>query len=272
VITGAALVAAAATVSISPSGADSHTFDRAYHAARPNTLVYVKAGVYPPQTISGRGHPVIFVGQGSVRIGQSELNNASNIEFRQMRIDGWTLNASNHVTFRKVNTVGAFYLNAPSSWVSVIGGAVGSSRNANSYIAVPDDSVTQPSRHLLFDGVRFHDVTRDPDEHVECLMLAQGIDVTIRNSVFTRCSVFDIFITWWEFRPAVPPPARVRIQDNRFDHTTDGYFSLHWTSVVAAGNRTWDTFAITGNTCGQDADFGSAAPRKNFVIRSNPGC
>jgi hypothetical protein len=103
-------------------------------------------------------------------------------------------------------------------------------------------------------------------------MLAQGIDVVIRNSVFTRCSVFDIFITWWEFRPAVGPPSQVRLENNRFDRTTDGYFSLHWSDVVAKGGRTWNTYAIRNNSCGQDADFASAAPRTNFLIRRNPGC
>ncbi len=153
-----------------------------------------------------------------------------------------------------------------------IGGGVGPSHNSDSYIAVPDDSITRPSRHIMIDGVRFHDVTRDPGEHVECLMLAQGIDVTIRNSVFTRCSVFDLFITWWEFRPAVGPPSHVRLENNRFDRTTDGYFSFHWADVVAKGGRSWDTYSIKNNSCGQDADFASAAPRKNFLIRRNRGC
>jgi hypothetical protein len=271
VIAGASFVAAA-VLTISPNGADSHTFDRAYHAARANTVVYVQPGTYPAQQISGRGRPVAFVGRGKVRVGKTELDGAANIEFRTMRISGWSTSDSDHITFRNVDTNGAFYINAPSSWISVIGGGVGPSRNSDSYIAVPDDSITQPSRHIVIDGVRFHDVTRDPGEHVECLMLAQGIDVVIRNSVFTRCSVFDIFITWWEFRPAVGPPSQVRLENNRFDRTTDGYFSLHWSDVVAKGGRTWNTYAIRNNSCGQDADFASAAPRTNFLIRRNPGC
>lgn len=265
-------IIAAAVISISPAGADSGTFDHAYHAVRANMIVYVEPGAYPPQHLTSGGRRVVFVGRGTVKVGQTELNGSSNVEFRHMRISGWSANDSDHITFRNIDTAGAFYINAPSSWISVLGGGVGPSRNANSYIAVPDDGITQPSRHVLIDGVRFHDVSRDPGEHVECLMLAQGIDVTIRNSVFTRCSVFDIFVTWWEFRPAVGPPARVRIENNRFDRTTDGYYSLHWTGVVAAGQRTWDTYTITGNTCGQKADFPSAAPRKKFVVRKNRGC
>ena len=206
-IAGASFIAAA-LLTISPNGADSHTFDRAYHAARANTVVYVQPGIYPAQQIGGRGRPVAFVGRGKVQVGKTELDGAANIEFRAMRISGWSTSDSDHITFRNVDTNGAFYINAPSSWISVIGGAVGPSRNSDSYIAVPDDSITQPSRHILIDGVRFHDVTRDPGEHVECLMLAQGVDVVIRNSVFTRCSVFDIFITWWSFDPPSDRPRR----------------------------------------------------------------
>ena len=84
--------------------------------------------------------------------------------------------------------------------------------------------------------------------------------------------MFDIFITWWEFRPAVGPPTRVRIVNNRFDHTTDGYYSLHWADVLPAYHRVWRDYTIRHNTCRQKADFASATPRVNFVTRKNRGC
>jgi hypothetical protein len=104
-------------------------------------------------------------------------------------------------------------------------------------------------------------------------MLAQGINVTIRNSLFTRCSVFDLFITWWEFRPAVPPPSNVRLVNNRFDHTVDGYYSVHWAdNVVGDAGLHWDGYTIVGNRCGQAADFAGAVPRSRFAVRANRGC
>jgi hypothetical protein len=271
ILTSVASVAVAAAT-ISPAGATSRTFDNAYHRARSSPIVYVKPGAYPPQQMTGTGHKTVFVPLGRVSVGQTELDGVSRVEFRRMRIAGWTVDDADHVAFRNVKTIGDFFINAPSSWISVIGGAVGPSHNHNSYIAVPDDSITTPSRHILIDGVHFHDVSRDPDQHVECLMLAQGVGVTIRNSTFTRCSVFDIFVTWWEFRPAVGPPTRVRIEHNRFGHTTDGYFSLHWADVVGTNHRTWTAYTIRNNVCGQKADFASAVPRARFVVRRNRGC
>ncbi|HZT90503.1 MAG TPA: hypothetical protein VFA05_00525 [Gaiellaceae bacterium] len=266
------LATAAAAVSISPVGATATTFDRAYHAARPNQVVAVQPGAYPPQRLTAGGRPVVFAGSGRVRVGSVQLDGASNVEFRGMRIAGWRVDAANHVTFRNVDTAGAFFIDAPSSWISVIGGSVGPSRDANSFIAVPDDSVTRPSRHVLIDGVSFHDVSRSPGRHVECLMLAQGIDVTIRDSSFVRCSVFDLFVTWWDFRPAVGPPTGVVLEHDRFGHTTDGYFSILWSSVVGVDNRGWSGYTIRDNRCEQRADFASATPRSSFVIRRNDGC
>lgn len=266
------LLAAAAAISITPAHADAGTFSRAYHANRANPIVYVEPGVYPAQSISGGGRPVVFVGRGRVRVGEIKIEGASHVEFRNMRIDGWSVDDSDHVAFRNVDTHGAFYIDAPSSWISVVGGSVGPSHNADSYIAVPNDSVTRPSQHLLIDGVWFHDVTRSPGRHVECLMLAQGVDVTIRNSVFTRCSVFDVFIDWWYFRPAVGPPTQVRFEHNHFERTTDGYYSLLWAGYVAAAHRTWSAYTLVDNTCDQSADFKDANPRTGFVLRHNPGC
>ena len=263
---------AAAGVLVSPGGADQHTFDRAYHQVRVGALVHVLAGVYPAQTLTPGGHRVVFVPDGPVQVAGVDLAGASNLEFRDMTIGGWTVNGGSHVTFRRVRTLGAFFIYAPASWVSIVGGSVGPSHNGNSFIAVPNDQITQPSRHLLIDGVRFHDVTRDPDVHVECLMLADGVDVVIRNSTFTNCSVFDLFVTWWYFRPKVGPPTQVRIEHNTFERTSDGYFTMFWADYVNRASLPWSDFTITGNSCGQPASFGDGTQHRRFVVRANRGC
>lgn len=266
----AALVAA--SIVVSPVGADSHTFDRAYHQARASAIVHVLPGVYPAQTLTPGGRRVVFVPGGPVTVGGVDLAGANNVEFRDMTIRGWTIESGNHVTFRRVTTLGAFYIDAPASWISIIGGSVGPSHNYDSYVAVPNDQVSQPSRHLLIDGVRFHDVTRDPGKHVECLMLADGVDVVIRNSTFTNCSVFDLFVTWWYFRPKVGPPTQVRIEHNTFERTSDGYYSMFWADYVNTASLPWSDFAITSNTCGQSANFGEGTRHQRFVVRRNRGC
>jgi hypothetical protein len=120
--------------------------------------------------------------------------------------------------------------------VSVIGGSVGPSQN---YIAVPNDDASRPSRHILVDGVRFDDVSRDPGEHVECLMLADGDGVVIRTE------------------PTRPP--------------VDGYYSVFFADDVTTAGLPWSDFVLSGNRCGQGWTFGSCA-RRRFVVRSNAGC
>ena len=266
------LLATLASTVVSPQGADGSTFDRALHRApAASRVVTVLAGRYPKQTLNAGGRPTIFVPKGRVTVDGVELDGASRVEFRNMTMEGWKVTSGSRITFRRVTTHGAFYIYAPSSYVSVIGGSVGPSHNYNSYIAVPSDDVSRPSRHILVDGVRFHDVSRDPGVHVECLMLADGDDVVIRNSTFTRCSVFDLFVTWWYFRPKVGPPTHVTLARNRLDHTVDGYYSLLFADYVTRGGLPWSDFVLSGNHCGQGWTLGGAA-RQRFVVRSNPGC
>lgn len=267
------LAAATAALVVSPAGADSHTFDRAYHGAPSGSVVLVLKGTYPAQTLTAGMRRVIFApAAGPVSLGGLTLSGVSNIEFRDMSIRGWRVDGGSHIIFRRVVTLGAFYIDAPASWVSLIGGSVGPSHNSNSFIAVPNDDVAAPSRHILIDGVRFHDVTRDPGRHVECLMLADGIDVVIRNSRFENCSVFDLFVTWWSFRPKVGPPTHVRIEHNVFEHTSDGYYSLFWANDVTHASLPWSDFLVTGNVCRQAANFAVGIAQRRFDVRRNRGC
>jgi hypothetical protein len=237
-------LAVATVLSVSPSGADGHTFDR---ALRHGGTVTVLAGRYPEQTLSAGGRPTVFVAQGKVVLAGLTVDGATRVELRDLTIEGWTVDTGDRITFRRVTTVGAFFIDAPASHVSIIGGSVGPSHNSNSMIGVPNDNVAQPSRGILIDGVRFHDVSRDPGVHVECLQLAQGDGVVIRRSRFTRCSVFDLFVTWWYFRPKVGPPVHVTIEENVFERTTDGYYSVQFANYA----KSYPQVAFRSNACGQ---------------------
>ncbi len=106
---------------------------------------------------------------------------------RDMRVDGgWTTSATTEdVTFRNLDVRGGIYL-ASSRNVSVVGGAVGPLVDVHSQFAAwPAGTHLE---NVLVDGVTFHDVSRTKDEfHVECLQIAGGVGVTVRNSRFTRC-------------------------------------------------------------------------------------
>jgi hypothetical protein len=261
----------AAALMMSSAGADTHQLDRAYHSAARGRVVTLLPGDYGPQELTAGGRPVVFVAKGKVSLGKLTIQGATHVEFRGMTINDWAVESGDFITFRNVTTVGAFDIHAPSSHISILGGSVGPSHNDNSYISVPNPNVAQPSRNILIDGVRFHDVTHDDNSHVECLHLAQGVNVVIRNSTFTRCSVFDLFVTWWYFWPKVGPPRHVTLTHNVFDRTTDGYFSVEWASFVRKAGLPWRDFTVTRNRCGQQVDWGPVK-RVRFSVAANVGC
>jgi hypothetical protein len=240
-----AQLAIAAALTISPAGANAHTFD---NARKKGGVVGVLPGRYPKQILTEGGRPTIFyVRRGTVVVNGLNIEGATYVELRDMTIRGWNIDSGDHITFRRVTTVGAFYINAPASQISIIGGSVGPSHNFNSTIAVPGDDIDQPSHGILIDGVRFHDVSRGPGVDAECLMLAQGDGVVIRNSFFTGCAVFDLFVTWWYFRPKVGPPVHVTITGNHFARTTDGGYSV----LFADYAKRYPGVTMRGNFCGQ---------------------
>ena len=77
------------------------------------------------------------------------------------------------------------------------------------------------------DGVTFHDIRRSNDSvHGECLQIAGGVGVTIRNSTFVNCMVFDLSITEYN---GSGPPTNFLIENNVFAPSVDGgFYSLHF--------------------------------------------
>ena len=77
--------------------------------------------------------------------------------------------------------------------VYVVGGDIGPMHEGASAIKAESATSAKP-RNVVVDGAYFHDYTRDPGGHVECLQ-AWSIDgFVLRNSVFTRCAVFNVFV------------------------------------------------------------------------------
>lgn len=234
--------------------AAAFSFNGAAHSAGPKVVV-VPPGSYPRQTLTAGNRPIVLDGRGKVDIADVEINGSKNVELRNMRIHGWTVDSGSGITFRRINTRGTFSIHAPASNVKVIGGSVGPSRNVGSQIAVPSNNVATPSRGILIDGVTFHDASRDPGQHTECLMIAQGDGIVIRNSHFIRCAVMDVFVTWWYFWPKVGPPTHLSILNNVFEKTTDGYYSLKFANYPDQAGLAWTDVTIKGNTFRQAPNY-----------------
>ena len=117
------------------------------------------------------------------------------LELRDLTLNGsWNVYpGADDVTFRNLTVKGGIFITGGSN-ISMIGGSVGPGVDYHPQIA--PWPVGSPISNILIDGVLFHDWTRSSSTvHTECLQIAGGNGVTIRNSTFRNCAVFDLSIT-----------------------------------------------------------------------------
>ena len=236
--------------------APCRSFARAYALAEPGQTVELAAGQYGRQKIAADPtrtslDDVTFrpAAGGRVTVGSLFID-ASHITVRDMRVDGdWTTSATTEdVTFRNLDVRGGIYLSSSRN-VSVVGGAVGPTVDVHpQFAAWPEGTHLE---NVLVDGVTFHDVSRTSEEfHVECLQIAGGVGVTVRNSRFTRCAIFDLSLTEYN---GSGPPTDVVIENNVFESATQGgFYSLHLNSNATAmrnllirNNSSTQTFGLS---------------------------
>jgi len=227
-----------ASVYMSTTGSDTNpctqaqpckTFDRAYKAATPGQVVEVAGGSYPGQTINPDSsktstNDIIFrpASGASVNVtGEIEANGA-HFELRDMTIDQINFpRSADDITLRNVVNHG-MWMQGPSN-ISIIGGEItcaGGSCDFHSHIQNGGDG--HPPTNILWDGVYFHDWTSQAGEHVECLQILGGDNVTIRNSIFKNCgtgngglgATADLHIAWVATGTAMTK--NILLEDNFF--------------------------------------------------------
>jgi hypothetical protein len=229
----------------------SHGFD----AAKPGQAVELADGFYDCKSIRGdKSDDVTFVAaEGSTPSTTCELAvSASHVAFRGIQLDGLRLGAqANFVTLRQTNITckdqapfrlydgkcsAGLFIQAPASNFTMTGGSVGPTMDndaahtpGNSQIGIAYGGGATPSRNLYFDGVRFHDNRIAPGAHSECLMVGGGDGITIRNSRFDHCSIFDIYFTWWNFvSPAYPVARNILLENNWFSEPTPSAYAVRF--------------------------------------------
>jgi chitodextrinase len=222
-----------ASLFLSPSGSDGspctaaapcRNFQRAYDLAAAGAIVQLAGGSYGSQSISGShaAPAVVFrpAAGASVSLGGLDVH-ADNLEIRDMSASYWLSYAeSDGFTARNLNV--SFIQIYGSSHISVVGGDMGPSytpggNSTVSYITYGANGTVAPT-NVLIDGAYFHDFRRGSvADHMECLMVVGGNGITIRNSKWQRCDIFNIFFTQW----AGPnPPKNVLLENNFFNATT----------------------------------------------------
>jgi hypothetical protein len=232
---GRTIVTVAFTVEhlfVSAEGSDSSrcsmkspckSFERAYDVGQAGDGVDVLSGTYPSQTITGTnpGPTIVFAPAAGAKVQVDWFYiHADNLELRNLTAGGWNAYSDSDGFTARGLTIHHFEIYG-SSKLRILGGDVGPSYNPGgstppNYISW--DKGTVEPKHILIDGVRFHDFRRGtPEDHMECMMVSGGNGLTIRDSWFTRCDIFDIYFTQWS---GPGPPHDITMENNVFAAAT----------------------------------------------------
>jgi hypothetical protein len=304
----AALDEGATAVYLSPSGSDLNSctpdlpcrsLDRGYHAVADGGTVELAGGYYGCDDVtaddSKRADVIFRSAAGETAWTTCELSiTASHLTFENMKLAGIRSNSAQYVTLRNVDVTcldeepfalwagtcsAGVFLFAPAGHFQMLGGSVGPTWD-DTYDGAPGQSQiginlaggSAISTDLLFDGVRFHDNRRiDDAQHTSCLMVGGGDGVTIRNSRFDDCAVFDLFFTWWSFvSPQYPPATNILLENNLFSRAVGGCAgcTAGWVGVEFADYQpVWENVTIRNNAAEQMMNFDGSL--SNFVLAGN---
>jgi len=236
-------VAAGATLAgcqplyVSPTGTDSgkctksqpcRTFARAAQVAaeQKRSLVVVRPGTYPKQTVPAGNRPIVFKGDPGAKLRALD-------------------NAANGVTFSGLDVDAAF----AKTLAFHNSGNNASFRNGRIGNVTDEKGALVSGTNFTFDNVVFHDVElTDPNIHNECLYAIVVPGMKLRNSTFMRCATMDAFFTygsWWN--PLPPAYGNVTIENNVFAHSLKEDNSWHYYSLYI-GNTANNGGTLSGWT------------------------
>jgi hypothetical protein len=279
-----------ANLFISPSGSDAgactaaapcKSLNRAYKLAQPGYTVEMAAGTYGDTALSldsakTSTQDVLFrpAAGATVTISPQFHIYARHLQLRGLRFTGklWIESSAVDVTLRN-DTLKNFDLYSSGSQssreISFIGGSIGPSPDENNRIASNGTSTTASPENILFDGVKFHDFTLSPGSsaHVECLQVWAVNGLTIRNSTFRNCEVFDIFL---QKLPggAAATPSNILIENNFFDCCRSGYYSIRFGDHAGTS---WKNVTIRNNSLNKEINPDPSVPYSNVKILNNVG-
>jgi hypothetical protein len=249
------------------SSAPCRSFDRAYSLAHAGARIVVAPGSYPPQTINANGRtgaPVIFAPApgGKVTI-PDELNvYGSHIEFQRMKVGDWYVRAgAEDVTFRAMSAR-LFFIRSATN-IRVLGGSVGGIDDGSAPTIGSTYQSSVPSRDILIDRVRFHDITRRaaPNTHVQCLFVQSVAGLTVEDSSFRNCDIFDVYVNNIGIGPV---PSNLLFENDLFAAATGGgFYSLY---VRNDPGDTIDGLVIRYNSMLQGPHFDPGAYAHSSVV------
>jgi hypothetical protein len=199
---------------------------------------------------------------------------ARHLELRELRFSSklWIEASAADVTIRN-DTLKNFDLYSDGAQaaqdISFIGGSIGPSANENSRIASNGPATTASPRNILIEDVDFHDFTTTPgsEAHVECLQVWAVDGLTIRDSTFRNCEVFDIFLQKLP-EGAAATPSNILIENNFFDCCRSGYYAIR---MADHPGTSWKNVTIRNNSLDKGINPDPGVPYSNVKIESNVG-
>lgn len=243
---------------VSPTGSDANpctralpcaSFDRAYRVAQAGHVVEVAAGTYPDQQLNldpskTSAADVVFepAPGAAVSIPKLALGDglgtpaASHVTVKRLRVDViQAFTPARDLTWQSIDAKN-FYVRGVQGLL-VKGGDYGpctstleACGNSKIDLASPPE---QPNANITIDGAVFHDYRiGDPDDHFECLFIFSGTNITVRNSRFSDCEFFDIFVQY-----AGAEISGLTIERNRFDTPWNGRGVKDRPSAIAFSPR-----------------------------------
>ena len=191
------------------SAAPCRSLARGYAVASSGDVIGVAAGTYPSQTVPGGSKAVTFKGDAGAKLRQLD-NGASNVVYDGIEVDGAFATA---LTFHNSGDNSTF-------------------RNGRIGNVIDEKGALVSGSNFTFDNVEFHDVRIEtPGVHLECLYAIVVPGLTVKNSEFRNCGVFDIFFTygfWWS--PLPDAYGGVTLHNNFFGRSVNlgapGYYTV----------------------------------------------
>jgi len=243
--------------------------------------VLIGAGSYPAQFIkpdttkaSASADVVFQPSSGQVSLASVAVS-GSHVALRSMQTKWAVTPGADSVTMWNIVADGKISITGASN-VSVIGGQVYSPVKVSSDPVIASYAGKAPT-NILIDGVKFHDwIDVVPGKnHIECLQVGAGVNLTIRNSDFKNCDTHDIFIrSWGTVNNSPSPLTNVVIQNNTMA-PTNGYYAMQIMDDLWTASPT--SFTVSGNTALQSyvvrVTHGTAQVRyNNLPVMSAYAC
>ena len=214
------------------------SLNAAYLKAKVGDSVTIASGTYADQTVNadstktaGAGMVTFQPASGaSVTLGKVNFNGSVDVTLQNVTISEWDVQMNSYyITLNNVTVNGGVFILGGSN-LTMMGGSVGPGVNFHPQIA-PVNGWNGQGQNITFDGVYFHDWTSTNLTlyHMECLQVVGTTNLTIRNSKFHHCDVFDLSFTTYNNGGQVTTPT---LENNWFDTATNGgYFAINFQAM-----------------------------------------